>query len=503
MPLTYPKTRSRKRVPASAAARKAGPNDASDLEKRLATLVDTQALLRKGRRIVIAVSGGVDSMVLLHVLHRLAANRQGRLAVAHFNHQLRGKASERDEAFVRATAARLKLPFFSARADVRGFAKQNGLSIEMAARQLRHRFFARCVKAPRRELIAVGHHADDQVELFFLRLLRGSGVQALGGMGRLGTSPADRRVRLVRPLLDSSRAEIVAYARAHRIAYRHDRTNASLDFVRNRIRHELLPLIKHRYQPAVERTILRTMDLVAAEAEVVTRQAEEWLEGRNGKTKFAELPLGIQRRALHLQLERLGIRTDFGLVENLRKRAGKPHMVPAPGSKAAGPGTAPGVSVWRDDAGWLQLETRASLQFLEGAVQVALEPGPGKTEFENLSVGWKITHPPPKPPSRRPNREQFDADKVGSTVVLRHWQAGDRFHPIGMPGRVKLQDFLTNAKIPAGKRRELVIATTQEGEIFWVQDLRISERFKLAKSSKRCLNWHWRTSEAPQVAARG
>src|SRR5258706_520992 len=166
---------------------------------------------------LVAVSGGLDSVVLLHLLHTLAAKHEWKLTVAHFNHQLRGRDSNADERFASATAARLKLPCVAGRADVRAHAKERGLSIEMAARELRHDFLARTAKQLRLSTIALAHHADDQVELFFLRLLRGTGNEGLAGMKWRAPSPADSTLELIRPLLDVSHAELEQYADVNRI----------------------------------------------------------------------------------------------------------------------------------------------------------------------------------------------------------------------------------------------------------------------------------------------
>src|SRR6185369_5793855 len=164
--------------------------------------IERQKLFRRGEKILVAVSGGMDSMVLLHALRRLSVRHRWRLTVAHFNHQLRGGASDADEKLVRTTAAKMKLPVAAAGADVKRFAKQGRLSIEMAARKLRHEFLARAARERGIKTVALAHHADDQVELFFLRLLRGAGTQGLSGMKWQSPSPADKTIALARPLLD-------------------------------------------------------------------------------------------------------------------------------------------------------------------------------------------------------------------------------------------------------------------------------------------------------------
>src|SRR5437016_2003594 len=192
--------------------------------------IQDRRLLRPGERILVAVSGGLDSAVLLHLLHRLAKKDDWKLVVAHFNHQLRGRSSDADERFVRRMAERLGIPFVGGCGNVKSFARKHNLSVEMAARHLRHDFLARTALARKAATVALGHHADDQMELFFLRLLRGAGVEGLAGMKWTNPSPANPKVTLTRPLLSCSRNELEQFALAEKIPFREDKTNNALDF---------------------------------------------------------------------------------------------------------------------------------------------------------------------------------------------------------------------------------------------------------------------------------
>ncbi|HXG48077.1 MAG TPA: tRNA lysidine(34) synthetase TilS, partial [Methylomirabilota bacterium] len=273
--------------------------------------------LADGQRILVAVSGGLDSQVLLHLLHRLAPARGWRLVVAHFHHGLRGRASDADEALVRRTAEQLRLPCLVGHGQVRKLADEEGLSVEMAARRLRHDFLARAALRRRCPVVALAHHADDQVELFFLRLLRGAGAEGLAGMGWTSPSPARPEVRLVRPLLDVPKSALRQFAELARLPFREDRSNASFEALRNRLRHEVLPLLKRTCQPALERVILRQMDILEAEARHLDAEARAWLERR--RPSFDRLSTALQRHCLRLQLLALGARADFDWIEQLRE----------------------------------------------------------------------------------------------------------------------------------------------------------------------------------------
>ncbi|MBI3191535.1 MAG: tRNA lysidine(34) synthetase TilS, partial [Pedosphaera parvula] len=194
----------------------------NDLLLQVAESIRCRKLLRRQESVLVGVSGGLDSSVLLSVLHRLARRHGWRLVVGHFNHGLRGAESDRDERFVKAMARRLRLRFVTGRGDVKEFARRNGLSVEMAARALRHGFFADAARRWEIRTVALAHHADDQVELFFLRLFRGAGGEGLEGMKWRGAAPFGSHLRLIRPLLDVRKEQLAAYAGRQGIAFRED-----------------------------------------------------------------------------------------------------------------------------------------------------------------------------------------------------------------------------------------------------------------------------------------
>lgn len=450
------------------------------LQERVARCIREHKLFRPGQRLLVAVSGGVDSMVLLDLLQRMAPENSWRLTVAHFNHRLRGRSSDADERLVRQTASRLGLPFVRAGADVSAFARAGKLSIEMAGRQLRHAFLARAARESGSKTIALAHHADDQVELFFVRLLRGGSGEGLAGMDWTSPSPADPRIALARPLLAVPKADLRAWARQRKIAFREDASNAVPDKLRNRIRQQLIPLLARRYQPALAKVILRQMEILRAEAEHVGRAAESWLKSKS-PSACAGLPLAVQRRALALQLVGLGLVPEFDLIERLRLAVQRSVAV------------SPERELWRDAQGRLHAQAVGASEFKSARMPVVLKAPAGQAQFDGLTVCWRVlSGRGRRKPRPAQGRESFDADKVGRSIVLRHWRPGDRFQPSGMRAPVKLQDLFMNLKIPRARRHELVIATTDGGEIWWVEGLRIAEPFKLSQSSMRRLSWQWR-----------
>jgi len=450
----------------------------SEFLQRRESEIQNRRLIAPGQKILVAVSGGVDSMVLLCALNLLSGKNGWQISVAHFNHQLRGRSSDADEKLVRKTAVAMNLPFVGERADVKTFAKKSKLSIEMAARKLRHEFFTRVARDRKISTIALAHHADDQVELFFLRLLRGAGGEGLAGMKWYSPSPADKKIMLVRPLLDVRKIELLQFARQNNIAFREDATNDSPDFLRNRIRNELLPLLQKKYQTGLAKSVLRVMEIVGAESETVAELAADWRKRR--QPAFEQLSVAVQRRVLQSQLAALGLDMDFQLIESLRQTAGVAMTVSR------------NLSVSRNKAGVVKLKPHQPVGFKGGERMVNLAGRAGEVVFDDARVNWSFdTRTDFKRPHGETACEFFDADKIGRKITLRHWRAGDRFQPIGLNAPAKLQDLLTNAKIPRSRRHDLIVAATAGGEIFWVEGLRISENFKLTPETCRRLVWHW------------
>lgn len=450
----------------------------SELIHRVEATIVQRQLLPKGAAVLLAVSGGLDSMVLLRVLHELSAPLGWRLVVAHCNHQLRGAESDADERLVARAAKKLGLEFVSASVSVKELARQRKLSLEMAARALRHDFLARSARASGLSHIALAHHADDQVELFFIRLLRGAGTQGLGGMEWRAPSPVDGRIALVRPLLGETKSALAAFARARRITFREDATNRLSEIPRNRIRHKLLPRLRREYQPAMDSVVLRAMELIHDEGEFVTGEAMRWLKLRRRDRAFDELPVALQRRVMQIELLRAGSVPEFDAVEHLRLR---PETWLTLG---------PNQVCRRTPAGRIEQSVPVPT-FRTERKEIDPSARTRRAKFGGVELKWGFIPGGALPVRGAPETEFFDARAAGRRIILRHWQAGDRFQPTGLSSPVKLQDLFVNQKIARTRRCELVLATTPEGEIFWVEGLRISERFKVTAGTERQLRWQW------------
>lgn len=449
----------------------------SDLVAKVERVIRERALLRRGDRILVAVSGGQDSMALLHLLRQLAQAHEWRLFVAHFNHQLRGRESAGDAQLVRKVSRQLALPCYCGRGAVRKLAAKCGLSLEMAARELRHRFLAATARKCRCNLIAMAHHADDQVELFFLRLLRGAGGEGLAGMKWKSVSPVDAQVQLVRPLLGLERTELAAFVAANQLAFRHDASNDATEILRNRVRHELWPFIRTRFPNSGAATLLRVMDLLREDGEALDDFARKWL--RLSRPAFNRLPVALQRRVVQLQLRRLKLVEQFDLIEALRLERNRRRSISAD------------MALSLDARGRLKAWRTRHEPFGRKRCVIELKGRKGEGEFGGVKFQWR------RVPWRngrwepQTGEDRFDAQRIGARLELRYWRPGDRFQPIGMSESVKLQDWFINQKVPRDLRRKLVLACSEPGDIFWVEGQRIGEACKLRPETRQHLIWRW------------
>jgi tRNA(Ile)-lysidine synthase len=223
------------------------------------------------------------------------------------------------------------------------------------------------------------------------------------------------------------------------------------------------------------------MEIVGAEAEFVSAAAMAWLRGR--WPRFESLPVAVQRRCLQLELSAKGVVANFELVEQIREVANRPVTVSEK------------WSVSRDESGRVRVRPTRKSGFDPSELPVRMQGTTGEVRFGGVVIRWVVRRArggTVRAPQRRVNSERFDADKVGRGIILRHWRPGDRFQPIGMGSAVKLQDLFTNRKIAREQRHGMVVATTAAGEVFWVESLRLAERFKLDSATKRQLQWRWK-----------
>ncbi len=413
--------------------------------------IGRHSLIPDGAQVVVGVSGGADSVALLRALHQLDIP----VTVAHLNHQLRGAESDADERFVRDLAEKLGLPMVVESTDVRSLSETSGLSLEMAARQARHHFFAKFENS----VIALAHHADDQAETFILKLARGAGTDGLGGMP---FSQKIGQIRLIRPMLDLPRAAILQWLEENNFKWREDASNRDEAFLRNRVRHTVLPLLETELNPNIRETILRTMDIL--------REENAWMNEiiADCRLPIVDLPRAAQRRALRKWLFDHGVEgVDFDAVEKILSLmdAGK------------------GTTIFE-----LNAHQRVVVEYGKPRFEQVdcAPPAPlWKMTIEH-GTGWKKDHG--KGAGILPAEASFDAEKIGdSPITVRGPEPGDRMQPLGMGGSRKLQDIFTDQKIPRAQRPSVPVVVCR-GEIIWIPGYRTARGWEVPNSDAQAIH---------------
>ena len=433
--------------------------------KDIEATIKNQNLIEEGETFVIGVSGGVDSMVLLTAITKLAEIHNWKPIIAHFNHNLRGEESDGDALLVERTTETLHHTFVMGSGDVKKTAKEQGTSEEMAARYLRHNFLSNTAIKFNTTKIITAHHGDDQTELFFIRLFRGT-VSGLAGMPYKGKSPINPTIEIVRPLLHTKKEDLYNIAKQENIPFREDRTNKSDDILRNKIRNNLLPLIKSQYQPAFDSIISRTMETQRDTNNFVQQTATTWLN--NKTTKFDDLHPAVQREAIVIHLQTLGIPPAFELIEHLRTHKNKPWNI---NDKK---------EIIHTDTDFIKLKTKEPSMFNTNQTTVDLNQNPQVT-LSNKQLIYNIDKTKPQ---KIEGLETADLEKTGTNFILRHWQKGDKFKLLGCTFEKKLQDIFTNKKIDISERHYRLVAETKDNQIFWVEGLPISEKYKVTEETK-------------------
>jgi tRNA(Ile)-lysidine synthase len=458
------------------------PALAGDLPEAVFDYARREHLFTSNDRVLVAVSGGPDSVALLHLLIQIRPMLGLELGLAHYDHGLRGEDSRRDADFVADLAQRLGLPCHLGRGQVKEAARRDKVSIQMAARKLRRQFFQDTRNLHGYARLALGHTADDQVELFWLRLLRGAGLEGLKGM-----EPATPE-GLVRPLLATGKAVLLAWLEKENLAYRVDASNLSRAYLRNRVRLDLLPHLTQFYNPRLAQTIWRTQALLREDESLLRRDtAAAWnrIARRLAEDCFAldlerflALEEALQRRVLRFAVTKIGANLTLSAAQ-------VGSLLALAQSERSGGLISLGEKVQVARAAAALHILRALPEPSRG---VTLLPGrPGEVESPE---GWRfrLTRRPNQPGDSWPSPEVawFNPARVSLPLKVRGWRPGDRFWPQGAPGPKKLQDFLVDAKIPRWLRPHLPLVTSAQ-EIIWVAGLRLAEPVKLLPTSRDIL----------------
>jgi tRNA(Ile)-lysidine synthase len=463
--------------------------DQTPLQERVFDFIRRHRLLPAREKLVVAVSGGADSVCLLHILASLREELKLDLHIAHLDHQLRGAESKADAEYVADLARKLGIPATLERREVRSYQKQKRLSLEEAAREVRYHFLVEVAGAIGAERVAVGHTRDDHIETILMHLIRGAGTRGMRGLQPATDWPSkDGRLIVIRPLLEVSHRETEDYCRRHRLAPRMDASNLSLSPLRNRIRRQLLPLLKG-YNPGIAEALLRTGRIAGDDIDFldketarlwnkITRQSEKSIT--LDRKKLDRLPPTLKRDLLRSGAERLlGSAKDIEMrhIEEMMALLGGPA-----GKRLSLPGNLSFTTGYDEYILTTDLASLSPLPGLEGETKINI---PGKTSLP----GWRVEASIIEPQGMAEKDDltaHFDLARTGDNLTVRARRRGDRFQPLGLPGPKKLGEFMIDAKIPQSWRKDIPIVGSPE-QIVWVVGWRTDERVKVTEKTERVL----------------
>ncbi len=451
-----------------------------------------QEMFIAGDKVVVAVSGGPDSVALLDVLLQLKDQLGIELHVAHLNHRLRGTQSDADAEFVRQLVSRLGLAATVEGRDVPEFIRKQGLSQEEGAREVRYQFLQEVAKGVGATKIATAHNLDDQAETVLFRLLRGAGRRGLSGI------PSVRDGLFVRPLLGTSRKQIEEYLTQRGLSFRCDSSNADLSYTRNRIRHQLLPLLRKNYNPDIVTTLARTAEILRDEDEFLEEQTSQVhalsvKQKTNRKiildiNRLSDYHICLRRRVLRNILQQLLGKEgypEFGQVEQLVQLAGS-------------------------ESGWIQIASEFRAQRYGNLLIMKRGKVPPFQKKVGIPAETKIPELNAQISTQVLKAEQFreefpqvgsqtqtaflDLDTICGELQVRNRRPGDSFQPLGLEGHKKVKDLLIDRKMPKILRDEVLILTDRE-KIVWVIGIEINALCKLTPKTQRILKVQFQTAE--------
>jgi len=454
-----------------------------DLIAKARNTIDRYRMLKPKDRILVAVSGGPDSVALLFILLELRKEYNLPLFVAHLNHKLRGEESDQDQKFVRKLASDLNLKLYTRSCYVEKEAKRLKLSTEECARKIRYDYLNKLADKLKAQKIALGHNSNDQAETVLIRLIRGS-----GSLGLSGIPPV--KGKIIRPLIEIKRPQIEAFLKKKKIPFRIDSSNLRTDYLRNRVRLRLLPILKREFNPKIEEVLNRTASILRAEQRLLNKHAEKAypkvvLREQNNKIildlkRFSGYDKSLKRFMVRNCVKRLKgdlMQLTFDKVETLlnlidQAKSGKR------------------VDLIDDIYGDVTKDHISIYQRKPQDFSYALSL-PGKKELRKLGVSIDSEVSPclkAKGGVKSQNKwtALLDMNKLAPPFRLRNRKNGDRFRPLGMRGTKSVADFLVDTKVPRCDRDEVMLLTSGN-KIAWVVGYRMSEDFKVTSKTRRIL----------------
>jgi tRNA(Ile)-lysidine synthase len=452
-----------------------------DLVEKLKSHLITNNLIKKGDCILLAVSGGLDSVALLHLFSKIQDFFQLKLAVVHVNHGIRGEEADGDLEFVRSLSDQYNLPFYFQKVDALKFAREQRYSLEESARILRYQVYEETLKKSKFAKLATGHTANDQAETILQHLLRGSGILGMSGI-------AETRGPYIRPLLIFTRNELKTYVKQHELQYRQDSTNRELKYRRNRIRNELIPYLEKNFNPNLIKTLNHLGEIFAENEQFLKFHANESFDTLVVYRKKNKIILDINHFLNYFIILRkyiiFRVFEELSINRNLLNFDKLSKILKLISNKEIG------KQITFDKDWGLYIDhdgivIKKNVQPFPKTKLNVLEKGP--VRFRDYEFGWTIFERQYlKNFDENPNIEFLDLEQTGSQLYLRNFQPGDRFIPLNFTGHKKVADYFSDRKIPHHFREEIPILESNRG-IVWICGYCIDDRFKVTSDSKRIL----------------
>ncbi|WMJ80267.1 tRNA lysidine(34) synthetase TilS [Clostridium sp. MB40-C1] len=452
------------------------------IEKIMDTIKQNK-MFKQGDKVIVGVSGGPDSICLLHVLYTLKEELRITLAAAHINHCLRGEEANKDEEYVKEFCNKLGIECFVKKVDVHKISKEKGISCEMAGREVRYEFFEEILKNIKGEKIAIAHNANDQAETVLMRIMRGTGLEGLVGI------KAVRDEIYVRPILNVSRKEIEDYCEVNKLNPRIDKTNLENIFTRNKIRLELIPYIQQNFNKDIIEVLNRMSDTIRIDNEYINKVSIEVYRKycKKLKNKVIIYKEAFQENeAIVTRIIRIALNEVKGDLRNFEKV----HICDIIDIQKKSTGkviTLPNSIEVLNNYGDISLHIKKEVNLINDR-EYPLEINK-KNYLEDLAlnVSLKVYTNKKCLDSKKNNLiKYFDYDKIDGDIKLRYRKNGDKFTPLGMKGNKKLKDLFMDLKIPKDERNNIPLICFKE-EIAWIVDYRVSDKFKIDENTKNIL----------------
>jgi tRNA(Ile)-lysidine synthase len=440
-------------------------------EQKVIRFINSHSLIKSGEKILLALSGGPDSVFLLHFLKKYQKKFKVELCAFHLNHSLR-KSADKEQKFCSELCKNLSIPFYSEKIDVKSFAEKNKISVEEAGRNLRYKFFNEFAQKNNFNLIATAHNADDNAETVLLNLVKGTGIKGIAGI------PV-RRENIIRPVLCLRKKEIVNYLEENKIRFVTDESNLSEEYERNFLRLKVIPLIEKKLNPQFVNSVLTTsVNLQSFNKyleKILAKLEKKYIEATHDEIRIKNLLFEKEEELIQSEIIRRVLSDKFNFaaeqkdVEKIlslkNKQVGKTESF---SNKIK--------AIKERDSVLIFIERDLS----EKSIQIKVGEAK-KINSYKISIS-KVNYDDVKLTTAK-NIEYVDGDLTGNSFIIRKWKNGDKFYPIGMKGTKKVSDYLNDIKVEAKEKRNQYVLLSKN-KIVWVLGKRLDERFKLKPQSK-------------------